>query len=347
VTLNEYRPLPHGGFSPEGRRVAPARRLAAVPDGPPLRVLYLGGVGRSGSTLLERMLGELPGAISLGEVVHLWDRGVRDDERCGCGAAFSACPFWQAVGARAFGGWQNVSVERHLELRARVDDVRRTPQLLLGAYGRSFGRDLAEYSGAYRAIYQAARELSGASLIIDSSKVTSLAYCLRRVPGLDVRLLHLIRDSRAIAYAWTKVVRRPEVVDGESYMHRFNPAHLALLWNLHNTLLQLPRLAGEPTFTLRYENFARDPEAALRRVADFAGLPLGPDDLGFLEKGSVTLSASHQVAGNPLRFTTGRVPIRQDDAWRTELAAADRRRVAALTAPVSLAFGYLPFGRRS
>lgn len=347
MTLNEQLPLSSGALSPQGHGAAPARRLSAVPDGPPLRVLYLGGVGRSGSTLLERMLGELPGAISLGEVVHLWDRGVRDDERCGCGAAFSACPFWQAVGARAFGGWENVSVERHLELRARVDDVRRTPQLLLGAYGRSFRRDLAEYSSAYQAIYQAARELSGASLIVDSSKVTSLVYCLRRVPGLDVRLLHLIRDSRAIAYAWTKVVRRPEVVDGESYMHRFNPAHLALLWNLHNTLLQLPRLAGEPTFTLRYENFARDPEAALRRVAEFAGLPLGPADLDFLEQGSVTLRASHQVAGNPLRFTTGRVPIRTDDAWRTELGVADRRRVAALTAPVSLAFGYRPFGGRS
>jgi hypothetical protein len=130
-------------------------------------------------------------------------------------------------------------------------------------------------------------------------------------------------------------------------MHRFNPAHLALLWNLHNTLLQLPRFVGEPTFTLRYETFARDPGAALRRVAAFAGLPLGPADLDFLAQGSATLSASHQVAGNPLRFTTGPVAIRKDDAWRTELSAADRRRVAALTAPVSLAFGYLPFGRRS
>jgi hypothetical protein len=347
VPLNEHQPPAHDRFSPRVSGAAPARRLRAVPDGPPLRVLYLGGVGRSGSTLLERMLGELPGAISLGEVVHLWDRGVRDDERCGCGNAFSACPFWQAVGVRAFGGWDKVSVERHLELRSRVDDVRRTPQLLVGAFGRSFRRDLVEYSGAYRAIYQAAREVSGASLIIDSSKVTSLIYCLRRVPDLDVRLLHLIRDSRAIAYAWTKVVRRPEVVDGESYMHRFNPAHLALLWNLHNTLLQLPRFVGEPTFTLRYETFARDPGAALRRVAAFAGLALGPADLDFLAQGSVTLSASHQVAGNPLRFTTGPVAIRQDDAWRTEFSAADRRRVAALTAPVSLAFGYLPFGRRS
>jgi hypothetical protein len=119
---------------------------------------------------------------------------------------------------------------------------------------------------------------------------------------------------------------------------------LAFLWNLHNTLLELPRLWGTPTRTVRYEEFARDPEALLRQVADFAGLSLGDDALGFLEAGAVQLSTSHQVAGNPLRFTTGRVPIRRDDDWRTKLAPRDRRRVAVLTAPVSVAFGYSPFG---
>lgn len=345
MTLPKHQSHSHGAVAPLGGGAAPARRLAAVPDGPSLRVLYLGGVGRSGSTLLERMLGELPVACSLGEVVHMWDRGVRDDERCGCGEAFSTCPFWHAVGERAFGGWHNVSVERHFELRARVDDVRRTPKLLLGTFGSAFRRDLQEYAGAYLAVYEAARQVSGASLIIDSSKITSLAYCLRRMPDVDVRLLHLIRDSRAVAYAWTKVVRRPEVVDGDSYMHRFKPARLAVLWNLHNTLLQLLRLSGTRTYTLRYEDFARDPEAALRAVASFAGVPLGPSDLDFLSPRSVQLTTSHQVAGNPLRFTTGEVAIRQDDVWRTRLAASDRRRVGVLTAPVSLAFGYRPFGR--
>jgi Sulfotransferase family len=323
-----------------GTWAAPENRARAAA---PLPVLYLGGIGRSGSTLLERMLGELPGACSLGEVVHMWDRGVRHDQRCGCGLPFSECPFWQAVGERAFGGWQNVSLPRHFELRGRVDDVRRTPRLLFGAFGRSFRGDLQEYAEGYRAVYEAAREVSGAEVIIDSSKVTSLAYCLRRLTDLDLRLLHLIRDSRAVAYSWTKVVRRPEIVDGEAYMHRFTPSRLAVLWNLHNTLLELPRLAGTPTLTLRYEEFAEDPEAALRRVATFAGLTLQRDALGFLETDAVELSTSHQVAGNPMRFTTGRVEIRRDDAWRAKFDPADRRRVAALTAPVALAFGYRPF----
>ena len=47
------------------------------------RVVFLGGLGRSGTTLLERMLGEVPGVCALGEVVHLWQRDVRDNESCG------------------------------------------------------------------------------------------------------------------------------------------------------------------------------------------------------------------------------------------------------------------------
>jgi hypothetical protein len=318
---------------------------AAAADGK-LRVLYLGGIGRSGSTLLERMVGELPGVCSLGEVAHLWDRALRDDERCGCGEPFSACPFWQEVGARAFGGWHNVSVDRHFALRERVDDVRRTPRLLLGAPGRSFRRDVEEYTDYFRAVYRAAQEVSGAGLIVDSSKYTPLYFCLRRRDDLDLRLLHLIRDSRAVAYSWTKVVRRPEATTRDEYMYRIAPGRMALIWSVHNTLLALPRFAGSTARTLRYEDFARDPKEALREVAAFADLELPARALDFLSTDSVRLSASHQVAGNPLRFTTGDVRIRRDDDWRSKLAVSDRRRVSVLTAPVSAAFGYSPFRAR-
>ena len=51
-------------------------------NGGRVRVLYLGGLGRSGSTVIERLTGQLPGVCAVGELVHLWDRGVTDGERC-------------------------------------------------------------------------------------------------------------------------------------------------------------------------------------------------------------------------------------------------------------------------
>ncbi len=44
-------------------------------------VLFTGGLGRSGSTLIEKLLNELPGTFAVGETIHLWERGVRDQER--------------------------------------------------------------------------------------------------------------------------------------------------------------------------------------------------------------------------------------------------------------------------
>ncbi|MFD0594553.1 hypothetical protein ACFQZ4_20755 [Catellatospora coxensis] len=91
------------------------------------RVLFVGGLGRSGTTLIERVLGELPGVCALGEIVHLWQRDLRDDERCGCGERFSGCDFWQRVGKAAFGGWHRVDVHRILALRDLVERTRHIP----------------------------------------------------------------------------------------------------------------------------------------------------------------------------------------------------------------------------
>jgi glycosyltransferase involved in cell wall biosynthesis len=47
------------------------------------------------------------------------------------------------------------------------------------------------------------------------------------------------------------------------------------------------------------------------------------------------------VAGNPLRFRTGEIPLDLDEAWRRDMPAASRRVVAALTGPWLSRYGYL------
>lgn len=329
------------------RTVPPAPE--AAPDvpaggggGAPLRVLYVAGMPRSGSTLLERMLGALPGVCGLGEVVWLWSRGVRENARCGCGEHFWDCPFWQGVGEQAFGGWSNVDPDRMDHLRRRVDDVKYVGQLLVGRGRRGFRDELAEYTDAFRRVYAAARDVSGAEIVIDSSKHTSLAYCLRHVDDLDLRMVHLVRDSRGVAYSWTKKVRAPEFTARPTYMARLTPARIALLWNGHNVLIEVPRLFGTKTLLLRYEAFAEDPRPALAAVQRLVGLDPGTAPLDFVGDGWADLAPSHSVSGNPMRFTSGRIPLRRDDAWRSSFPVRQRRLVTAMTAPVAGLLGYRP-----
>lgn len=303
------------------------------------RVLYLGALGRSGTTVLERVTGELPGVCSVGELVHLWRRGVLDDETCGCGSSFGSCPFWSEVGRAGFGGWDRGLAERMEQLRPLVDRTRFVPRLLAPRLMRHARRaELAEYTEVWLRLYRALDEVSGGAVLIDSSKHSSLAYVLRTVPDLDLRVVHVVRDSRGVAYSWTKEVRRPEAGD-EALMTRYSPTRASALWVGHNLLFGLLRRLGTATRVLRYEDFVATPHAVLTDLAEFAGLP--DAEAPFTGENTVELSTSHTVAGNPMRFRTGPIALRRDDAWRTELPRGQRRLVAALTGPLLARYGYL------
>lgn len=318
---------------------------------PVARVVFLGGLGRSGTTLLERMLGEIPGVCALGEVVHLWQRDIRDNESCGCGKPFHDCEFWSEIGDRAFGGWANVDVAAVLSLRDLLDRTRRIPIAALPRLARSRIPELRSYADYYARIYQAAIDVTGASVVVDSSKHSSLAYCLRW-SGLDLRVVHVVRDSRGVAYSWTKHVARPEATgDGtrsgsdDDEMTRYSPARAAMLWNAHNAAFgMLPRF-GVPVHRICYEALISSPRSSLAAIAAFAGLAAEPGDLDFVAGSAVTLGSGHSAAGNPMRFRTGEIPLRPDNAWVAALPPHQRRLVGAITAPMLGAYGYRLSGR--
>jgi hypothetical protein len=295
------------------------------------RVLFIGGLGRSGTTLLERLLGQIDGVQTLGETVHLWVRGITRDETCGCGLPFHECPFWTEVGQIAFGGWSQVDVADVMAMRSHVDRMRRVPRVVARP-----GAEVHRYAGMFRSIYQAAHQASGASLIVDSSKHPSMAYCLRTQKDLDLRVVHVVRDPRAVAYSWAKTVERPEAGVEEQFMNRYTPARAAALWTGENAAMSGLARLGVPLIRLNYEDLVADPHAALRRLLDFADMP--PDIHIPIDGHRATLRSNHTVSGNPLRFATGELEIRRDDEWLTKLGRRDRAVVSAMTAPLRLAY---------
>lgn len=310
----------------------------AAPPAPP-RALFIGGLGRSGSTLLELILAQGPDVCALGEVVHLWQRALRDDELCGCGAPFSGCAFWQQVGDRAFGGWSTVDVDEVLALKAAVDRTRHLPRLARTRLPEPWAGQVRRYASYYTRIYRAATEVSGATVVVDSSKHASLAFVLRWADDLDLRVLHLVRDSRGVAYSWAKQVLRPEAGDG-AYMPRFSSLSVAGLWTTQNMAFDM-LAARMPVARLRYEDFTVDPRGWVRRVRALAGLPDTDTALRVLDDAAVSTRRAHTVAGNPLRFANGPLRVRRDEAWRTALPYPRRVLVGAATLPLRLRYGYL------
>ncbi|HEY7145142.1 MAG TPA: sulfotransferase [Streptosporangiaceae bacterium] len=317
------------------------------------RVVFIGGSGRSGSTLIERVLDQLPGACSVGETVQIWEQALARGEPCGCGLPLVTCSFWAEVGKVAFGGWDELDTGAIIAVKRSVDRTRRLPGLfLLGARqprtprGRRLAALADDYARPYAALYRALAEVSGSPVIIDSSKRVMLAFCLRRVPGLDLRVVHVVRDSRAVAYSWTKQITRPEADGGEAgaktHMETYSPARTAMRWNILNLAFQLLAARGVPTLRVRYEDFTADPAGSVARMAEFACGPGGvPGELAAALSGRhAELGVTHTAAGNPLRFRTGRIDIRTDDAWRDRLPARARKLVYLLTAPLLAWYRY-------
>lgn len=301
-------------------------------------VVYIGGAGRSGSTLLERLLGEVPGVAALGEVVHLPTRGLVEGETCACGALLAACPVWSEVGRKAFGGWEAVDGPGWQALQSRVDRNRHIPLLAVPASAR-FRADLADHLDRLERLYLAAAEVTGARVLVDSSKHVSTAFALRHARAVDVRFVHLVRDSRGVAHSWTKEVARPETADGRP-MPRYSPMMAAAWWDAFNLGHAALAATGVAPLRLRYEDLLEHPPDALRAILDPTGVTEEPGWDSFLGADGAQLGTSHSVAGNPMRFTSGVIPLQPDETWRARLPTRDKRIVTALTAPLLVRYGY-------
>src|SRR6185436_9248507 len=192
-------------------------------------------------------------------------------------------------------------------------------------------------------LYRAAAETAGARLLVDSSKSPSYAHALRRMPGVRVRTVHLVRDSRAVAFSWSRVKPYPRPGHPENTMRRFKPGMASMLWDTEQATIELFVRPAMPTLRVYYEDLCREPVATVRRILRFAGFR----ELGqAFDLDHVRAAPNHTVGGNPVRVGRGRLAVRADDEWRRAMATAARRKVTAMTWPLLAAYGYTGPRRR-
>jgi hypothetical protein len=286
---------------------------------------------------LDNILNEVEGVFSVGEVRFLWDR-VLEDRLCGCRRRVTTCPVWSAVLASAgidrkkvqvIARWQNDAVR-----------VRNTWQILRASRShRVPSATLESFRQVMRALYIEIFRVTGAKLIVDSSKRSSNAALLASIPELDPFFLHLVRDPRGVAYSRQRRKINPDS-DVPMEMGINRPTNSAMAWLGWNVSAEAVVLRQDPrrVVRLRYEDFANDPAGTVASILDFVGE--GGKSLPFKDQRTVHLTGNHTVSGNPARFSQGEIQIREDDAWHRELPAGARNRVAALTLPLILRYGY-------
>lgn len=305
------------------------------------RILYIGGCTRSGSTLIDRMLGQLPGFVSTGELALIATNSIGSNRLCGCGRRFNECPFWQAVGAKAFGGWGSPEVEELTALYPQVTRQRHIPLIIFPLLSTRFATKLRRYRMLIGKLYAGVLSVSGAEIVVDSSKMPAYALVLRGVPDVDLRILHLVRDSRATAYSVSKKDNMKDSLDRAVPKDQFSAPFITLVWTVYHLAFDCIRISGTPGLMARYEDVVRSPQAWLRRIAAFAGNPPSGQDLDFIDMPNLRLREDHTAVGNDSRLAQGTIKLREDDVWRTKFPRSRRRLVTFMSWPLLKRWHYV------
>jgi hypothetical protein len=304
------------------------------------KVLYIAGVGRSGTTLISQILGQLPGFVNAGEIRYFFSRGVQNDELCGCGLRFSECAFWSNIVRSIRIRPSAVTIER---------EVRRVSRLRSGygraAFGDSIRRltmdsdSLETIASVYRAIGATTGE---DSVVVDSSKSVAYLSALARSNDLDITVLHVTRDPRSVAESWSRRMRRPEVLDRVEMMPRLSPSRSAIAWTAKNLLMELTRIQMQdiPVSRVSYESIVSAPRRTINEVGAPFGVAPATVEALISEDGAFSLDVSHTVSGNPMRFESGSVRIAPDLDWKSAISLRDAAAVTTISLPLMLAYGY-------
>jgi hypothetical protein len=303
------------------------------------RVLYVGGMPRSGSTLLTWIIGQLPGHVAIGELFYLWSAGIARNQLCGCGRPFSDCPFWQQVGDVAFGGWETVT-PRAEALIGEVDTTSRIPSILSARLRPRFGRRMAEYLDLLEHVYGAAATVADGATVVDGSKRPSTAYLLRASRKIDLRVVQIVRDPRGVVQSWSKQVELPSGAGSRGYLKVRSTRQITRRWITVNATIRALGLLGVPLMTVRYEDLVREPGRVVQEIADFAGVHADTDPTAFVDGTLVHLTPAHMVEGGRVRFSQSPLEMRLDERWRSEMPVARRRLVDVVTRPARRRYGY-------
>jgi len=145
--------------------------------------------------------------------------------------------------------------------------------------------------------------ITGATVIVDGSKYASEAALLLASGRVRVKILHLVRDPRAVALSWAK----PK--DYIKPMSAWRSTGNWLAFNAAGHALQ--QAYPQDVMFLRYEDFTEEPELTITRILQM--METDPA-LNPVSGRHAVLSGNHTVTGNPDRMQSGPVSIRNTSA---------------------------------
>lgn len=305
---------------------------AEVAGGLP-KLVYIAGYGRSGSTLLSIMLGQQREIFGAGEIItlarHVWE----NNEYCSCGSPIQTCVFWRKTIDLWFEGQGATFLSDYAKLQDRFESMFGISRMLRHTLERS---RFEEYSRHTLRLLRTIAAQSDRHLVVDSSKHPGRAAALASIPGLEVYVIHLVRDGRGVAWSLLKSYERDERVGLQKEIRPKPVIRTAFRWATVNLATEFlaARLGKRRLIRVRYEDFTRDPGESLTKIGDMIGVVLDTIQAG------KPLEPGHQMAGNRLRMSAA-IELSPDIKWKSQMPDRKQALFTRLCAWLLRRYGYL------
>jgi hypothetical protein len=296
-------------------------------------IIYIAGMTRSGTTIVDRVLSSVHGVASFCEIRYLWAAGFVRHFDCSCGQPFERCPFWRAFSqSSGIGGREAREI---LDLQNRVDRSRYFWAIRTGLMTPAFRRDLDAYRSWMAHAYKHLALTAKTKTLIDSSKNPTTVAILADLSDINVHVIHVVRDLRAVIHSWRKKKYNP---GADADMPQWSAWQTMATWSVQNLACQ--NLAKSCNYHLvRYEDFARAPQKTIASLIHQLA-PISNKTAPFLNESTIKLPRLHSVSGNPDRFSVGETTIRPDVAWHQELDSPTRIVGTLVGFPLLRRYGY-------
>jgi hypothetical protein len=167
-----------------------------------ITVLHIAGTGRNGSTLMERVLNEIPGVFAAGELNKwYWYK----DQFCFCGKKIDECPVWGNL-VNNDATFKEEIDKNFFETRTKYCDRTNFIHFLIK---KRMSDDFKQYLYSLRRLYSAIQKNRACEVITDSSASLMYGYYLSLIPSIDLYVVHLVRDPRGFAHSLSQPKFRP------------------------------------------------------------------------------------------------------------------------------------------
>lgn len=301
-------------------------------------IIYIMGYGYSGSTFFDTLLGNCYDIESVGELNNFyrytWNRG----KKCGCGKIIYECEFWSAIDRQ----WRQHLVESSTDKFIRAQrryEYYLNPfswMRLLNYKLTGPDRTFKSYATQVLALYGAISKIGQKSILIDSSKSPARGAALM-IAGVNIKTIHLIRDSRAVV--WSKLKRIRKVKPNRKIIELLAVMRTAIGWaitNSQSSIVSLLFCKNSRSF-VKYEDLMIDPLHSLDRLKLSTLIDIR--QMVRIFEGRKPLQSGHIVCGNQMR-KQGWIAIAPDFEWQTKLPLRYKILTTLLTFPFLLAYRY-------